>query len=645
MVASQNLFRDGVNSDSMAGLAVAAAPPETRAGSRKFIEELLATGSAKAAVHLAAYWRQQKSPAAAHFVVAGYERLLPQLHLIHCRVRILRSFTVEPLIPLLRAAAFSAGVHLQVEVSDYNVYVQEILDPQSRLYVSRPDVVILALQTADVAPQLWHFSSEMTPEHRVEIIADVASRFRSWIEDFRTHCQADLIVHNLQVPAVPSRGLLDAQSLDSQHDAIIEINRHLRRIAGEHAGVHILDYDGLVARHGRFDWTDESKRLAMSLPIAPGHLIDLCEEWMRFLHPITGRIAKAVVVDLDNTLWGGVLGEDGVAGIRIGLEYPGAMYREVQRVLLDLRDRGILLAIASKNDTQEAMEVLASHPDMLLRPEHFAAFRIGWQEKPQSLREIAAELNIGVDALAFLDDNPVERERMATELPAVTVIDLPSEAVGFAQALRDCPAFERLRVSEEDLRRSQYYADQQQCEQLQRASRSPEEFFRSLQQVVEITPVNASNLRRVAQLTQKTNQFNLTTRRYTEQQIAALASSEDVEIFAMRVKDVYNDTGIVGAAILRYDKSICAIDTFLLSCRVIGRTVETALLAFVCQHARARGAVTLTGSFLPTRKNAPATDFYPRHGFALVVQTDNECSYEFDLSTSDILCPDWIRVL
>ncbi|HMC20892.1 MAG TPA: HAD-IIIC family phosphatase [Thermoanaerobaculia bacterium] len=633
MVASQDFLRHSV-----------IAPPR-EATSREAIEELVASGSAEAARHLAAYWQQHKSPAAAHFVVGAFEALLPQLHLIECRVMILRSFTVEPLIPLLRAAAFSAGIRLHVQISDFNVYVQEILDPESKLYRSKPDLVILAVQTADVAPQLWRSYGGLTSEQRAEIIAGVADQFRNWIEVFRDHCEADLIVHNLQLPAVPSRGLLEAQSVDGQQDAVVDINRCLRRLASEHSGVHILDYDGLVARHGRVGWSDETKRFTMSLPIAPAHMVDLCEEWMRFLHPITGKIAKAVVVDLDNTLWGGILGEDGASGIQIGPEYPGALYLEVQRTLLDLRDRGIVLAVASKNDPQEAMEVLATHPDMLLRPYHFSAFRIGWQEKSQSLREIAAELNIGVDTLAFLDDNPVERERIAAELPAVTVIDLPGEPVGFAQAIRACPALERLRVSSEDLQRAQYYDDQKRREELQSASRSPEEFFSSLKQVVEIRPVSPSNISRIAQLTQKTNQFNLTTRRYTEQQIAAIASDTEADVFAMRVKDVYNDNGIVGVVILRYDDAICEIDTFLLSCRVIGRTVETALLSFVCERARERGATTLSGRFVPTKKNAPAADFYPRHGFAAAAKRDGESSYSLDLRDGDVICPEWIRVL
>jgi FkbH-like protein len=642
MAASQDSFWNGMSLHLIAEQHSSHADSGLR---RQTIEELLLSGPPRTAARsLAAYWRQERSPAAAHFVVGGFERLLPELALLDCRVAILRSFTVEPVIPLLRAAGFSAGLHLHLQLSDFNVYVQEIVDPQSRLYAWQPDVVILSLQTADVAPRLWERYNESTAEQRGGIIAETVGRYESWIEAFRSQSQAALIIHNLEVPSIPSRGLLDAQSLDGQQDAVAEINRQLRTIASKHTGVYVLDYDGLVARHGRSNWTDERKRLTISLPISTANLIHLCDEWMRFLHPITGRIVKAIVVDLDNTLWGGVLGEDGVAGIQVGREYPGAGYLQLQRALLDLRDRGILLAIASKNDAEEALDVLANHPDMLLRPDHFVARRINWQDKEQSLREIAAELNLGLDALAFLDDNPVERERIATELPEVTVIDLPDDPLAFGQALRDCPAFERLAVSEEDRRRGQYYADQKQREELQRSSNSPEDFFRSLRQVVEIAPVGPTTLVRVAQLTQKTNQFNLTTRRYSEQEVAALANREDVQVFAMRVKDVYNDNGIVGVAVLLHQDGRSEIETFLLSCRVIGRTVETAFLSFISEQAKAHGAARLIGRFVPTRKNTPAADFYSRHGFALTAQTEADSMHEFDLSSGSIPCPDWILI-
>jgi HAD superfamily phosphatase (TIGR01681 family) len=214
------------------------------------------------------------------------------------------------------------------------------------------------------------------------------------------------------LPALPSHGIFDAQSEVGQATAIREINEKLRQIARGHNGVYILDYDSLVARHGRVRWHDERKWLMARLPVSAENLVHLAKEWMRFIHPLSGKICKALVTDLDNTLWGGVVGEDGPDGIQLGPEYPGAAYQSLQRVLLDLYRRGIILAVCSKNNTSDAMEVLEEHPGMILRPRHFAALRINWNDKAENLREIAAELNIGIDSLAFLDDNPVERERV-----------------------------------------------------------------------------------------------------------------------------------------------------------------------------------------------------------------------------------------
>lgn len=360
---------------------------------------------------------------------------------------------------------------------------------------------------------------------------------------------------------------------------------------------------------------------------------------------LAGRTCKAVVTDLDNTLWGGIVGEDGFNGLQLGGEYPGAAYRELQRALLDLHHRGVLLAICSKNNPPEAMEVLEKHPGMLLRPQHFAAMRINWTDKVQNLREIAAELNIGVDALAFLDDNPAECQRVRLELPEVTVLELPSNPMLFAPLLRQHPALERLTLSAEDRNRSHYYSEQRQRAASQQTAGSVEEFLRSLDQHIEILPVNEATCARVAQLTQKTNQFNLTTRRYSEQEIGEFQCSGQSEIFSVRVTDRFGDNGIVGVMIARREGAACIIDTFLLSCRVIGRTVETAMLAFLLDRARIHGVERLEGWFLPTRKNAPASDFYAKHGFALQQQKDTGSFWSLPVNQAQIRFPEWITPL
>ena len=609
------------------------------------IDRLIASGENSAAVLLLReLWSQDKSASAASFLVSRFEQQREKLSLLPHKVAILRSFTIEPMVPLLRAAAFAAGIDLAVRLSEFNAYVQEIIDRQSALYGFQPDTVILAVQTRDIAPELFRDFSSLTSDQVTGNANRVIADFRNWVSTFRRQSRANLVIHNLEQPIFPARGIFDSQSSDNQALAIQHINRGLRDIVSEHSGVYVLDYDALVARYGRLQWHDERKWLTVRLPISAQNLVHLVQEWMRFLHPLAGKIAKALVVDLDNTLWGGVIGEDGLAGIRLGTEHPGAAFQEVQRALLDLHRRGILLAVASKNNPDDAMEAITKHPGMLLRPEHFASMRINWGDKAQSLREIAKELNIGTDSLAFLDDNPVERRAVRTQVPEVMVLDLLHEPAEFARIIREFPAFERLALSAEDLQRGSYYQAQREREQLEQSITSREDFYRSLNQEVEIAALSKATLPRIAQLTNKTNQFNLTTRRYTEQQISELVQSPDWHCFSLQVKDRFGDNGLVGVALTHQHDGIYEIDTLLMSCRVIGRTVETAFLSFLIDQARKAAASRVQGWFLPTRKNAPAREFYSEHGFQVLQQTSSGTLWGLDLSQASLSCPQWIRL-
>jgi len=591
---------------------------------REQIEAFITSGeAARAARLLEEMWRTQGSAASAGFVASRYERILPGLNLRPCRWAFVRSFTVEPLVPVLRAAAYTSGIALEIHLGEFNAWAQEMLDPASALYRFQPEIAVLAVLARDLAK-----------DNALERLTDAIAAFRRYSE-------AALIVHTLEQPAIPAAGVLDAQDREGEAARIRYINSGLAGLAKQHRGVYLLDYDALVARYGRDQWGDERKWLTVRLPVASAHLPHLAAEWLRFAHPLAGKVAKCVAVDLDNTLWGGVIGEDGMAGVQLGPEYPGAAFQEVQRALLDLSQRGILLAVCSKNNPAEAMEALSSHPGMLLQPRHFAAMRINWNPKAQSLREIAQELNIGLDAVAFLDDNPVERQHVREQAPEAIVIELPDNPMAFARAVRDCPWFERLTLSDEDRKRQDYYAAQRERAELERSVTSKEDFYRSLEQVCEITAVNEATLARVAQLTQKTNQFNLTTRRYTEQQVAAMAECPGWRVWTLRVKDRYADNGLVGVAISRQEGSVCEIDTFLMSCRVIGRTVETALLARIAADARERGARTLQGVFLPTKKNAPAAEFYRDHGF----EESEGGLWRLDLTRETIAAPEWIKTV
>jgi FkbH-like protein len=608
---------------------------------REEIDSLIAAGKVGVArTLLAELLREDTGAGTPAFVAARFERLRDALPLKRCRLAILRSFVVEPVIPQARAMAFVRGVDLDIHIGDFNAYMQEVLDPASAVYAFEPDVVVLAVLTRDASPRLWDQFSDLDAAEVEEEVNRVKNSYRTFVRAFRERSNAQLVIHSLETPPSPAAGILDAQNPCGQIASIRAVNEAISQAAREARDVYILDYEALAARRGTEIWIDRRTWETARLPIRGDELRHLAAEWLRFLHPLTGVTCKVLAVDLDGTLWDGVVGEDGVDGVSIeGL--GGSPFRAVQRAVLDLHRRGVILAICSKNNEDEALAALEKHSEFLLRPQHFAAHRINWDSKAESLRDLAAQLNVGLDSVAFLDDNPVERSLVRAQAPEITVIDLPDDPHAFADAVRAMPIFERLGLTDEDRKRSQHYAEQQQRAALQQTSESLEDFYHSLEMSIEIRRLTQSTIARAAQLTQKTNQFNLTTRRYTELNLEKLLDA-GAHIFTTRVKDRFGDNGIVGVTIAMEVEDAWSIDTMLLSCRVIGRTIETAILATIAEEAEASGATTLRGSYIPTSKNVPARDFYATHGFAEVATSDGASTWELGLAERSLSCPPWI---
>lgn len=615
-----------------------------QASLRTQIDEKIARGDATGASDLLAeLWQTAAGPSLAPYVLARFEKMAGARTPVPLKVAILRSFTVEPLVPLLRAGGAVGGFDVQVHVGEFNAYAQEILDPGSSLYAFQPGLVFLAVQTQDIVPELWRDVADLAPADLDRLVDRVVKEFSTWLQTLRSRTKATLVVHNLEVPPWPSQGVLDSQIEGSQVSAIRRINARLMELARQSVGVHVLDWDGLLARHGRLEWHDARRWLTVRMPIKADKLTFVAEEWLRYVFPASGRVSKCLVCDLDNTLWGGIIGEDGMEGIRLGVEYPGAAYVALQRAILDLYRRGIILAICSKNNLADAMQVLEGHPHMLLKPSHFAAMRIDWNDKVENLRQIAEELNIGVDSLAIVDDNPVECQNVRQRLPEVRVLCLTGDPMGYAELLRRQPYFERLALSEEDRQRGEMYATQRLRTELEKSSARVEDFYHSLEMKAEFAWLAPATLARAAQLTQKTNQFNMTTRRYSEQELTALSADHAHRVMTIRVTDRFGDNGIVGVLIVGTSGQMWTVDTFLLSCRVIGRTVETAILATLVEQARAVGARSLCGEFIPTKKNAPAAEVYKQHGFQRTGEQGGAARWELDLSQQTIEPPPWIE--
>jgi FkbH-like protein len=593
---------------------------------------------------LRAYFLRQPNMASGQYVLSKINLLPEYKKPKETKLAIARSFSIEPAASLLQAAAWTYGINLNIRVGDFNTYAQDILDPDSGMYQFNPQIVLLAVQTRDLLPQIWSEFTNLSVEELDVQIQNVLSNFDLWIRKFRSNSKAHLIIQSFEIPPIPSAGVLDDQKAKGQKDAIREINQGIKKIARSHKGVYVFDYDSLVARHGYDFWHDEYKWLTARMPVSANCLIYLANEYLRFIVPLAGKTAKALVMDLDNTLWGGIIGEEGINGIILSPEYPGFAYTQLQRAILDLYERGIILAVCSKNNLPDVTEVFDKHPNMLLQQKHFGAMRINWSDKAQNLREIAEELNIGIDSLVFLDDNPVEREGIRSSLPDVSVIELPEDPMLYAKTLRDFPLFEKVSLSEEDRQRGRYYSEDRERKKVQESSGTLHGFYHSLEMVVTFSRVNPATLSRTAQLTQKTNQFNLTTKRYSEQEILEKTVDPAWQVLNINLRDKFGDSGQIGVAILHIQEDICEIDTLLLSCRVIGRTVETALLTYIAQQGISQGAKKIRGWFVPTAKNQPAKAFFSEHGFTQVKQDGASTLWEYDLSRPRLDYPEWIHV-
>jgi FkbH-like protein len=559
------------------------------------------------------------------------------------KVALLSSFTIDPLVPFLRVEAARDGFDADVYVSPFNSVNQSLLDPDGACVRHRPDIVFITQLLSDICPPLSDDFLALEPDTVDRLIEDTVEGCVAAVETFVARTHATVVMSNVSLPPAPLLGVYEDMADGSQTAAIRRMNARLVERVRSTAGVYVQDVDGLSAQVGRRRWHDARMWSLARAPLSAAALPVLASSHAAFMRAAFGPPRKCLVLDLDGTLWGGTLGEEGLSGIKIGHTYPGNAFRRFQQTVLSLHRRGILLAIVSKNNDGEVAEVFRSHPDMILKAEHFSATRINWRDKVDNLLDIAAELRIGTDSLVFFDDSPVECALVRQLLPDVLTIQAPQDVLDYSEALERSRAFERLAFTAEDRRRGQMYREQTERARLLPAAGSLDAFLESLQMEAEIRPVDDFTLPRAVELTQKTNQFNLTTRRYSAPELAAAIEEADRAAFSLRLTDRFGDNGIVGLAVLRIETDALVIEAFLLSCRVIGRGAETALLSFLAAWARERGLRALDGEFIPTPKNAPAADCYSRHGFVPVGTTTSGTKWRLSTIDADVPWPPTIR--
>ncbi len=550
------------------------------------------------------------------------------------RLAIVSNATMDFVADEIPAAAARHGVLVDPIVSPYDQVMQEALDPASATNAHKPDAILLAID------HRWLGIDRYRASDAAVRVADAIERIGNVIDLFTANSGATIILPLLPAPPAALFGSLERRVAGSGAAMIDAVNRAIVDLATD-KGCMLLDVAALAARGGADRWFDPVQYAAYKLPFAAEFNGAYADMVGRLLGAMRGKARKCLVLDLDNTLWGGAIGDEGIDGIKLGAgSAVGEVFLTVQDAALDLKNRGVILAVASKNDDAVARSAFRDHPEMRLREADIVVFQANWTDKASNLEAIAERLSIGVDALVLLDDNPAERAQLRAALPQVAVPELPNDPAWFAWTLLSAGYFEAIAHSEEDSARTATYQANAERAAVQAKSRDLGDYLSSLEMKIEMRPFDAAGRARIAQLINKTNQFNLTTRRLTEAQVAAAEADESVVTIQARLQDRFGDMGMIGVIACRVEGATATIEDWLMSCRVLGRRVEEAMLTGLLARLREQGVSELRASYVPTAKNGMVREHFDKLGFTLDREGDDGrrwyCAEQSDFAAADL---------
>lgn len=531
------------------------------------------------------------------------------------KLAVLSNSTIDLVVPALVGSAVRHGFDLEVVQPAYDQVAQEALTPDSKVNSSKPDAVLFALDYRALPLKL----SLADKDAARATVQGVIGYLQALREGIKSNSSAVCIFQTFAPPAETLFGSLDRALPGTLRNLIDEINRELAEfVLG--SGDVLLDVASLAETVGLANWHDTQFWNMAKFSFADDLIPLYADHVARTIGAIRGKSRKALILDLDNTVWGGVIGDDGLEGIKVAQgDARGEAHLTVQRFALELRQRGIVLAVSSKNTDEVAREPFEKHSEMLLKLEHIAVFQANWNDKATNIQAIAEELNLGLDAMVFLDDNPAERGLVRKLLPQVGVPELPEEPAYYIRTLAAAGYFEAVAVAPEDLSRAGFYQDNAKRADLQKQVGGVDAYLASLDMTITYQPFDATGRARIVQLINKSNQYNLTTRRYTDPEIAEAEADADVFTMQIRLADVFGDNGMISVLIARPgEPGTWEIDSWLMSCRVLGRRVEHMVLRELMEHARAAGINTIYGTYRPSDRNKLVVDHYAKLGFAKV---------------------------
>jgi FkbH-like protein len=510
----------------------------------------------------------------------------------------------------------------------FNQYRQHILDPESTLRVANPDYIVFIERAEDILGEYLRYplaSSRQIKDLEKEI-GLLVMQYVDIIRQAREVLSGVFIVANFESMQPSSLGNIDGVNEFGQANVIAIANRHLIQGLQGINDIHILNFKSLLTKYGSSNAFSNKYWYMGRIPFTREFSLLLAKIVIGMILAIEGRSVRLIILDLDNTLWGGVIGDDGIENIQLGGDYPGNIYKDFQTFLKAIADRGIALAICSKNDEETALKAIREHPDMVLKEDIFVDYRINWEDKVSNILSLCQSLSLGAYSVLFLDENPVERERVRRSIPECIVPELPANVSEWVDFLAAYPFLQCTQITSEDLKRNRQFAKKTKVERFRKSFENLEDFFYSLEMHIFIEEYTELNRGRIQQLIAKTNQFNTTTKRYNQGDLARLIKEEKAQIYAIGFQDKFYEQEIIGVVIIMPDRSridTYLIDSFILSCRILGRTVETAVLGWLCSLLYSRGIRSIGGIIVPTEKNKPVQALYAQHGFKAVPGEDN----------------------
>ncbi|MDY0101608.1 MAG: HAD-IIIC family phosphatase [Lentimicrobium sp.] len=541
------------------------------------------------------------------------------------KVAVLGDNATQFLVQALRGTGFDYGMNLEIWEADFNQIERQIYDPGSELYAFKPEIVIV-----------FHSSHKLLGKYnklKPEAYSSLADVQMALIQDINHNINANIpakiIYYNYTELDDAVFGNYASKFEASFLFQLRKLNFELMQFAADHAGFYLCDISSIQNLDGKKAFFQPSIYINSEMVLSIELLPNVAARTLDLIAAMNGRVNKCLILDLDNTMWGGVIGDDGVENIQIGSLGIGKAFTELQYWAKKLKNRGVILAVCSKNTESVAMEPFEKHPDMVLRLDDIAVFIANWNNKADNIKLIQSILNIGFDSMVFLDDNPFERSIVRENIPGIIVPELPEDPAEYLEFLYPLNLFETVSYSNEDAERTKLYQVEAKRSMLQKSFINEDDFLKSLNMVSVIEPFNKFNTPRVSQLSQRSNQFNLRTVRYTEDDIQSIGASSDYLTFAFTLEDKFGDNGIICVIILKTENSETAfIDTWFMSCRVLKRGMENFVLNTIAQTAIDNGFKKLKGEYIPTAKNEMVADHYKNLGFSY-----NEDSWLLDLDT------------